>query len=105
MLLCVNFLAQLQQRHNKGSGESEHTFLLLLESASLGFEAKLDVKPTYMVYNKRNQELRIDLDGKDINTLTQFKDKINTGKMQASLSSMNARDDRYNARLIIKVNS
>ncbi len=88
-----------------GSGEGDQTFLLLLEQAALGFDGKLDVKPTYMIYNKRNSELRIDLDGKDIETLTNFKNKLTGANMSASLSSMNARDDRYNARLILKVNS
>jgi len=98
---------QMQGKLNelKGSGDSDQTFLLLLQQASLGFDGQLDVKPTYMVYNKSNQELRIDLDGKDIDTLTNYKNKISSGSMSANLSSMNARDDRYNARLTLRVES
>jgi type II secretion system protein L len=101
-------LTGIMRQKLKGIGDVssiDSGYLPLLEQLSKGFASPLDVKPTYMTYTKRTNELRVDLDGKDVESLTKFEAMIKTSEITATLSSMNSNEERFTARLVLRAES
>jgi general secretion pathway protein L len=108
-----NLTAAMRQKV-KGFKElsgNESGYLQFLEQLGKGFSSPLDVKPTYMTFSKsrRNNklliQLSVDLDAKDVESLTKFEAMINSSDITATLSSMNSNEARFSARLVLRAES
>lgn len=84
-----------------GSGGADAGFLPMLGKIYVGFKGDSGVLPSSMSFDGKRGELRIDLNGKDIRVLENFKQMTEGLGFNASLSNISQLGDGYRGRVVI----
>lgn len=84
-----------------GSGGADAGFLPMLSQIYVGFKSGAGVLPSSMNYDGKRGQLRIDLNGENIQVLEKFKQTTEGLGFEANLSNISQQGDGYRGRVVI----
>ncbi len=93
------------RKNNKNNNNKQEGFLELLDKVAQHIHNLEHIRPTNLVYDNKKYNLKIDLLGKDLQTLNTFKDTLNKNGLFVENTQMSQKDDKYTTRFTIGIKS
>jgi len=100
----VNPEVQMQNELIKieGKAKNHHGFLNLLQKMGPAFDKSKELRPMRMSYERKNNELRMQLRSKNFQNLDKFKELIESSGLDVELSSVTDQGDYFVGRIITR---